>query len=123
MKPLIIFFVTTVAVATCLMGCRKKQQLDATQPLAESYQAAEPEVKQAIEKANAGLKTGNYAEATQALVPVVTRHPMTEAQKHAVGLALRQINQGVAANPALDTREMYELRAKMFHAVHGSGGF
>jgi hypothetical protein len=34
---------------------------------------------------------------------------MTEA----VGVALRQINQTIAAKPALDTREIYDLRARM----------
>jgi len=122
-SPTIPLLAVFFAVTTCLTGCKKEQSVDATKSLAESFQSAEPEVRQAVEKADAGLRAGNYAEATRALLPVATGQPMTDAQKQAVGFALRQINQAIAANPALDTKEMYELRAKMFHAVHGSGGF
>ena len=105
-------------LALWLLGCKQEVQTDATQPLQESFQAAEPEVKQSIESVTASLKAGNYAEATRALAPVVTQRPLTDAQKQAVGLALQQVNQAMAANAALDTKEMYELRAKMFQAVH-----
>ena len=40
-----------------------------------------------------------------------------------VRAALQQINKSSAANPKLDTKEMYELRAKMFQAVHGTARF
>jgi hypothetical protein len=72
---------------------------------------------------NASLKAGDYAEATRALAPLVTQRPLTDAQKQAVGLALQQVNQAMAANAALDTKEMYELRAKMFQAVHSGPRF
>jgi len=41
------------------------------------------------------------------------------AVAHRAGV--EQINQGIAANRSLDTKEMYELRARMFHAVHHGG--
>jgi hypothetical protein len=108
----------TAALALGAVSCRKAKPVDATQPLQQQFQTAEPEVRKAIETVNASLKAGNYAEATRALTPVVTRRVLTEPQKQAVGVALLQINQAIAANPALDTKEMYELRAKMFEAVH-----
>jgi outer membrane protein assembly factor BamD (BamD/ComL family) len=124
MKALtILLFACVITVATSLTGCKNEQRMNATKPLAESFQSATPEVQQAVAKANASLKTGNYEDATRALVPVISQQRLTEAQKQAVGLALRQINQAIAANPTLDTKEMYDLRAKMFHAVHGDGGF
>jgi len=104
-------------------GCGGQAKSDATKPLQESFKAAEPEVQKAIASVNASLKTGNYAEATRALAPLVTDRPMTDAQKQAVGVALKEINQAVAANPALDTKEMYELRARMFKAVHSGPRF
>lgn len=107
-----------VPLALWLAGCKKEVQTDATQPLQESFQAAAPEVKQTIETVSASLKAGNYEQATRALAPLVTERPLTDAQKQAVGLALQQVNQAMAANAALDTKEMYELRAKMFQAVH-----
>ena len=42
---------------------------------------------------------------------------------HQVGLALQQIHQSIATNPKLDTKEMYELRKKMFEAVHSGPRF
>jgi len=124
MKPLSLFsFLVVPVLASCLVGCKQEAQTDATQPLQQSFQTAEPEVKQAIATVNASLKAGNYAEATKALAPLVTERPLTDAQKHAVGLALQQVNQAVAANAALDTREMYELREKMFRAVHSGPRF
>ena len=110
-------------LAFYLVGCKKEVQTDATQPLQQSFQTADPEVKQAIATVNASLKAGNYAEATKALAPLVTQRPLTDAQKQAVGLALQQVNQAMAANAALDTKEMYELRAKMFQAVHNGPRF
>ena len=107
----------------CLASCTKEQKADATQPLQQSFQSAEPEVKKAIETVNASLKARNYADATKALAPVITQRPLTDGQRQAVGVALQQINQAVAANPTLDTKEMYELRAKMYQAVDGGKRF
>ena len=56
--------------------------------------------------------------ATKALAPVVTQHALTDPQRQAVGVALQEINQAIAANPTLDSKEMYQLRAKMFQAFH-----
>ena len=103
------------------VGCRKEAPPDATQPLQQSFQAAEPEVQRAIAQVNTQLKAGQYAEATRTLAPVVEHRNLSEPQKQAIGVALQQINRSIAANPQLDTKEMYELRAKMFHAVHQSG--
>ena len=111
-------------MALSSMGCKKKEaQADATQPLQQSFQTAEPETKQVIQTVNTSLKAGNYMEATRALAPVVSRRNLTEPQKQAIGVALQQINQAIAANPALDTKEMYELRQKMFRAVDGGPRF
>ena len=110
-------------LAFCLVSCKKEVQTDATQPLQQSFQTAEPEVKQTIAAVNASLKAGDYAEATKALAPLVAQRPLTDAQKQAVGLALQQVNQAMAANAALDSKEMYELRAKMFQAVHSGPRF
>jgi len=124
MNPFKLLSLLVVPVlALCLVGCKKEVQTDATQPLQQSFQTAEPEVKQAIESVNASLKAGNYTEATKTLSPLVDRRPLTDAQKQAVGQALQQVNQAMAVNPSLDTKEMYELRAKMFQAVHSGPRF
>lgn len=97
--------------------------MDASQPLEQSFQTAEPQVQQAVNQATTQLKAGQYAEATRTLAPVVSGRPLTDSQKRAVGLALQQISQSMTANPTLDTREMYELRKKMFKAVHSGPRF
>jgi hypothetical protein len=101
-------------------GCKNKSEVavDASEPLVESFQAAEPQTQQAIQNVAVSLQTADYAEATRALAPIVTGGPLTDPQKQAVGLALQQVNQAIAADPSLDTKEMYELRKKMFDAVH-----
>ena len=110
-------------LAPVLLSCNKQGGTDATKPLQQTFQTAEPEVKQAIETVSTSLKAGNYAEASRALAPVVSTHNLTDPQRQAVGLALQQINQAIAANPALDTKEMYDLRAKMFKAYDGGKRF
>jgi hypothetical protein len=106
-----------------LAGCKKETSADATQPLENSFQQAEPAVKQTITAVNTSLKSGDYAQAMRTLAPVVTGRPLTEPQKQAVGIALQQINNAIAKDPSLDSKEMYELRAKMFRAVHGGSRF
>ncbi len=123
MKPIVTRIFACAALASLLAGCGKGPAADAVQPLQESFEAAEPEVKTAIETVTTSLKAGQYEAATRALAPVVTQRPMTDAQRQAVGLALKQINDAVAANPALDTKEAYEMRERMFRAVHSGPRF
>ena len=52
---------------------------------------------------------------------MVLQQRLTEPEKQAVGVALQQINKAIAADRSLDTKEMNELRARMFQAVHTSG--
>jgi hypothetical protein len=121
MKPLtcLSFLVASVLVL-CLVGCKGERRADATKPLEQSFATATPEVQQAVASINAYLKAQNYTEATKALASLVTQRALTDAQRQALGVALQQINQAVAANPALDTREMYQLRAQLFRAFdHG----
>jgi len=120
LRFLSLFLALTLVVF--VMGCKKKG-INATQSLQESFQAAEPEVKSSIETVNNSLKAGNYTEASRALAPVVSTRNLTEPQRQAVGVALQQISQAIAANPALDTKEMYELRAKMYKAYDGGKRF
>ena len=102
----------------CLASCKQEANPDATQPLNQSFKAAEPGVKQAIETVTTRLKAGDYVEAARTLEPIVSGRPLTDPQKLAVGVAIQQIDHAIAANPSLDTKEMYELRRKMFEAVH-----
>ena len=111
------------AIVICTPGCGKKAASDATQPLQQSFQTAAPEVQQVIAQVNTHLKAGQVAEATRTLAPVVSGRPLNDAQRQAVGVALQQINKSIAANPKLDTKEMYELRARMFNAVHSGPRF
>ena len=110
--------VLTLAAVSC---GKKEAQVDATRSLQQSFQTAEPEVKQAIEVVNVHLRAKDYTAAARALSPVVLQQRLTEPERQAVGLALEQINQAIAADRSLDTKEMYELRAKMFQAVHHGG--
>ena len=80
-------------------------------------------MKLTIDSVNSNLRAGKYTEATRALEPIVTRPNLTDAQKQAIGIALQQVNQALAVNPNLDTKEMYELRRKMYQAVDGGKRF
>ncbi len=112
----------STAVMLLAAGCgRRQKQVDATQALQQSFKAAEPQVRQAIQTVNGHLQAKDYIAAARTLAPVVTQQPLTEPEKRAVGVALEQINQGIAADRSLNTKEMYELRAKMFQAVHRGG--
>jgi hypothetical protein len=117
-SPVVPSLLAALALALTAVNCKKERQADATQPLQQSFETAAPEVKQVIETVNVNLRARNYQAATKALVPVVSGRPLTDPQKQAVGVALQQINQAIAADPTLDSKEMYELRQKMFQAVH-----
>ena len=108
----------------CITGCGKKEvTVDATKPLAESFQTAELAVQKTIQTVNASLNSGNYLAAAQAMEPVLGQGNLTEPQKQAIGLALSQMNQAVAANPSLDSKEFYDARARMFQAMRGKSRF
>jgi hypothetical protein len=110
----------TLGLACCMAGCgQKAKPADAAKPLQQSFQSAEAPVQQAIASATSSLKAGNYAEATRALAPLATKPDLTAEQRQAMGTALRQINQAMAANPKLNTKEMYEMRQKLFQAAYG----
>jgi hypothetical protein len=112
----------SAALMLVAVSCgRKETPADATQPLQQSFKTAEPEVKKAIETVNVHLRARDYTAAARALAPVVVQQRLSEPERQAVGVALQQINQAIAVDRSLDTKEMYELRAKMFHAVHNSG--
>ena len=123
MKSSFVFLFLLMSVSALFLVSCKEAKTDATQSLSQSFQSSEPEVKKAIDTVNNSLKTGNYTEAAKTLAPLVDNRPMTTAQKQAVGVALQQINQAMVVNPALDTKEMYELRAKMFQAVQSGPRF
>jgi len=107
-----------LAVVFSLLGCGKKEAAaDASKPLTQSFQSAEPEVQQAVNSAVANLNAKNYNEAARALNPVITSRPLNEQQREAVAEALKQLNQAITANPSLDTKELYEMRQKMFMAT------
>ena len=107
------------AFALCLLSCKKETQVDASQALEQSFQASEPEAKQAITKATTSLKAGMYVEAGRALDPVLAGRKLTAPQRHAVDLMFQQINQSIATNPSLDSKELYELRVRLARAARG----
>ena len=117
------FIFGALIISMLLLGCKKKESVDATQALQQSFQSAEPEVKSSIDIVNNNLKAGNYAEASRTLAPIVSGRPLTEPQRQAVGVAIQQIGQAIAQNPALDTKEMYDLRAKLYKAYDGGKRF
>jgi len=90
-------FVAAIGVALGASACSKSAKpTDASQPLQKSFASEEEPVQQAIN-----------------LTSVVTTRQLTEAQRQAVGVALQQVNQAVAADPKLNTKEMYEMRQRL----------
>jgi hypothetical protein len=118
--------VTSIALAALVgcIGCSKTEApVDATKPLEESFKVAEPAVRTTIQTVNTKLTEGNYFAAAQAMEPVLAQPNLTEPQKQAIALALSQMNQAVAANPAIDSKEFYDARARMFQAMRGNSRF
>jgi hypothetical protein len=106
-----------VALGLGLLGCSKQSATDASKSLDQSFQQAAPETKQAIQAVVASLKSGDVLQAARTLAPVLDQGGLTAAQTQAVGGLLKQINDAIAANPKLETQELYTLRQKMFRAV------
>ena len=117
----LLFCVSVLAICPLLSSCKKPARpVDATQSLTQSFQAAQPDVKQTVGDVNNNLKTGNYLQAARAMEPILESRTLTAQQKEAIGLTLQQIKQAIDANPALESKELYELRAKMFRAATSS---
>ena len=114
-------FLVALGLACCVPACGPKAKpVDASKPLQQSFQTAEAPVQQAITSATTSLKAGNYAEATRALAPLAAKPDLTAEQRQAMGTALRQVNQAIATDPKLNTKEMYEMRRKLFQAGFGN---
>jgi hypothetical protein len=119
MKPLTITASVIAAVLVIgLAGCKKEAKVDATKPLEQSFQAASPEVKATIQAANKSLQAGNYGAATEALLPAVNGQQLTEPQRQALALSLKQINQAIAANPGLDSADLSRKRRQIFDRIY-----
>jgi hypothetical protein len=107
------------AFALCLLSCKQATHVDASRLLEQSFQASEPEAKQAVASASTSLKAGKYIEAGRALDPVLAGRKLTPPQRQAVDMMFQQINQAIAANPSLDSKELYELRVRLARAARG----
>ena len=117
--PKVLPCLAIAAFAPCLLSCKKETHVDASKPLEQSFQTSEPEAKQALATATTSLKAGNYIEAGRALDPLLAGHKLTPQQRQAVGLMFQQINQAIAANPNLESKELYDLRVRLAHAARG----
>jgi hypothetical protein len=116
------FFSTALCLAMALLaldlaGC-KKAETDASGPLLRSFQNADAETKQDIQSVTGDLKASNYVAAVKTLLPLVERQKLSPDQKQALALTLKQINEATGADPAFDSKEMYEMRSELFHAVY-----
>ena len=106
----------------CSAGCGNHQaKVDATKPLQESFQGASPEVQTRIEAVNASLRAGDYNAAVDTLLPVVNGQQLSEAQRRAAALSLQQINQAIAANPKIDSAELFKKRRQLAQKLYRGG--
>ena len=117
-----VLLASILLVAAGVVSCGKKVASDASAPLEESFQQAEPETQQAIEEVTSNLRARNYSQAMRHLAPVIENRQLTEAQKQAVTTMLQQVNDAIVADPSLETAEMYRMRQNMFHSVYGKSG-
>ena len=85
--------------------------------LQQAFETAAPALKQGAETAASHLQAKNYAEATKALEPLAMNPSLTEPQKQAILIAIRQIGDAIANDPKLNTPEMAALRSKIFSAL------
>ena len=107
----------TIGLMSYLSACsRKAEPADVSQPLQRPLLTADAPVQRAISAATANLKVGNPLEAARALAPVTANPKLTEEHRQVVGVALRQANQAIAADPGLNTKEMHEDRTKLLQA-------
>jgi len=111
-------WVCVVCALGLLCSCSKKEKIDATAPLKQSFEKSDPEVKKSIEVVNENLNKKNYAEALKTLTPVVSQPNLSVQQKEAIGAALQQVTTAAAEDPALNTKEMYQLRLKLVEKLH-----
>ena len=120
MAPLkTLCYCTMCACIFLFLGCKKESHPDAGQRLEQSFQRAEPEVKKTIAAVSSDLHNGKYIEAARTLEPVLAARRLTPQQKEDVGLLFQEISRAVAADPSIDSKELYEVRLKLFRAARG----
>jgi hypothetical protein len=115
---LVLVPIMVAALGLGMLGCSKQATGDASKLLDQSFQQATPETRQAIQIVAASLKSGDFLQAAKSLAPVLDNGNLTPAQTQAVGAVLNQINDAIAANPKLNSQELYTLQEKMFQAVY-----
>jgi hypothetical protein len=102
-----------------VLGCGKQAATESpTELIEQSFQQATPETKEAIQNVVASLKAKEFLAAARSLVTVLDKDSFTPEQKHAVGAVLNQINEAIAADPKLNSQEMFTLREKIFQALN-----
>ena len=107
-----------LALVLCPAGCTKKENT-AGSYLQKSFAAADPAVRDIVEKASAALQRSNYTEAVVMMYQLAEGHQISATEKKAIGMVLAEINQGLAANPGLETPDLYRARAALIEKVHG----
>lgn len=78
-------------------------------------------VQTRIEAVNASLRAGDYNAAVDTLLPVVNGQQLSEAQRRAAALSLQQINQAIAANPKIDSAELFKKRRQLAQKLYRGG--
>jgi hypothetical protein len=102
-----------------VLGCGKQAASESPAELIEqSFQQATPETKETIQTVAASLKAKEFLAAARSLATALNKDSFTPAQKHAVGAVLNQINEAIAADPKLNSQEMFTLREKIFQALN-----
>ena len=110
--------VALFCILAVLSGCGKKEKIDATVPLQQSFEKSDPEVKKTVDAVNENLKNKKYAEALKTLTPVVSQTNLSAQQRDAIGAVLQQVTTAAAEDPALNTKEMYQLRLQLVQKLH-----
>lgn len=115
-------FVLALLLALLTPGCKKAEPpaVDASQMLQQSFEAAEPAVKESIASVVTNLKAKNYVEVTKSLDQIVSKRQVTEEQKQAIMTTLLQIGEAMAADPKINTPELSAMRSKIFETLRRS---
>jgi hypothetical protein len=116
-----LLFLCALSLLTC--GCKKSEPpvADTSPALQQAFESADPALKERVAAVAADVKAKKLVDATKALDQLVSSARLTDAQAQAISNTILEMNEVAANNPEVDSKEMYDLRSKMFQSLRRRG--
>lgn len=129
-----ILLLTAAVVIVTNAGCKRQgsEAVEVAKALEQSFQAANPETKQAVAASVAAMnaaagqaelsaKSAHYIEAMAPMKNLVAGGSLSREQVQAAKTVFQQVNKAVQKDPRLATKQMYDAQNALAQALYAAG--